>query len=62
VAEEVIEYAAMSPADLNKEIKQLEQQMYEHAQNLEFEDAARLRDKIKHVQEAGMGLPQSGAV
>ncbi len=62
VAEEVLEYAAMPAAELNKEVKQLEQQMYEHAQNLEFEEAAQLRDKIKRVQEAGMGLVEHGAV
>ncbi len=56
VAEEVAEYAALSPKDLERKVKQLEQQMYEHAQNLEFEEAARLRDEIKKVQEAGMGL------
>ena len=62
VAEEVLEYAAMSATELNKKVKQLEQQMYEHAQNLEFEEAAQLRDKIKRVQEAGMGLVEHGAV
>ncbi|HHJ80477.1 MAG TPA: excinuclease ABC subunit UvrB [Candidatus Tenderia electrophaga] len=62
VAEEVLEYAAMPAAELNKKVKQLEQQMYEHAQNLEFEEAAQLRDKIKRVQEAGMGLVEHGSV
>ncbi len=62
VAEEVVEYATMPAAELNKKIKQLEQQMYEHAQNLEFEEAAQLRDKIKRVQEAGMGLVEHGSV
>ena len=62
VAEEVVEYAAMPAKELNKKIKQLEQQMYEHAQNLEFEEAAQLRDKIKRVQEAGMGLVEHGSV
>ena len=62
VAEEVLEYAAMSATELNKKIKQLEQQMYQHAQNLEFEEAAQLRDKIKRVQEAGMGLVEHGSV
>jgi len=62
VAEEVVEYAAMSGAELNKRIKQLEQQMYEHAQNLEFEEAAQLRDKIKRVQEASMGLVEHGSL
>ena len=56
VAEEVVEYGSMSPAELNKKIKELEQQMYEHAQNLEFEEAARLRDEVKRIQELGLGV------
>jgi excinuclease ABC subunit B len=30
--------------------------MYEHAKNLEFEDAARLRDEIEKIQNAGLGM------
>ena len=56
VAEEVADYGKMSPDQLAKTVKQLEKQMFEHAQNLEFEEAARLRDQIKHAQEAAMGL------
>ena len=55
-AEEQAEYAAMSAAELNKKIKQLEQQMFEHARDLEFEDAARVRDQIKRVQEANLEM------
>jgi excinuclease ABC subunit B len=33
-------------------LKKLEAQMYKHAQNLEFEDAARVRDQMKHVRNA----------
>ncbi|MDZ4263370.1 MAG: excinuclease ABC subunit UvrB [Pseudomonadota bacterium] len=62
VAEEVVQYGVMSAAELNKKIKQLEQKMHKHAQNLEFEEAAQARDEIKRVQEAGMGLVQGGAV
>ncbi len=56
VAEEVIEYGAMPPEKLAQKVKQLEKQMYEHARNLEFEEAARVRDQIRHIQESGMGL------
>jgi excinuclease ABC subunit B len=31
--------------------------MYEHARNLEFEEAARLRDQIHHIQLGNLGLP-----
>jgi excinuclease UvrABC nuclease subunit len=30
--------------------------MFEHAQNLEFEEAARVRDQIKQIEELNMGL------
>jgi excinuclease ABC subunit B len=35
-------------------VKALEKAMYEHAKNLEFEDAARVRDEIKRLQRAGI--------
>ncbi len=46
VAEEVIEYSRTSPEHGMKKIKQLEQKMYEHAKNLEFEEAAKMRDEV----------------
>ena len=58
VAEEVVEYAAMSPQLLAREVKKLEKQMYQHAQNLEFEEAARVRDRIRHIQESNLGLAE----
>lgn len=39
----------MSPKELSKTIQQLEKQMHKHAQNLEFEAAAKIRDKIKRI-------------
>jgi len=56
VAEEVIEYSAMSSEKLMKKIKQLEKQMYKHARDLEFEEAARIRDEIHRIQHSGLGL------
>jgi len=38
------------PAAVNKEITMLENQMYEHAKNLEFEEAAATRDKIADLK------------
>jgi len=55
VAEETIEYAAMTPKQLEKKIKALEDEMYQHAQNLEFEEAARLRDQIEHIRHSAFG-------
>ena len=57
VAEDQVNYARMTPAQLAKEIGKLEQKMYEHARNLEFEEAARLRDQIHHIQLGNLGLP-----
>jgi excinuclease ABC subunit B len=56
VAEEVIEYTAMSSEKLLKKIKQLEKQMYKHARDLEFEEAAKIRDEIHRIQHSGLGL------
>ena len=56
VAEDIVDYSSMSGAQLNKEIEKLEKKMYEHAQNLEFEEAANIRDKIKKVEEGLLGL------
>ncbi len=59
VAEEMAEYAALPPAKLAQRIKQLEHAMYEHARNLEFEEAAKLRDEIHRIREFGLGLPDA---
>jgi len=36
---------------VGKEIAALEQQMYQHARNLEFEEAARIRDRLAALKE-----------
>jgi excinuclease ABC subunit B len=54
VAEEQLEYSAMSAAEMGKKIKQLEQKMYQHARDLEFEDAAATRDQIRMLQSKGV--------
>src|SRR6186713_2034235 len=45
-AAETAEVEALSERDLGKRIKQLEREMLEHARNLEFEKAARIRDQL----------------
>jgi excinuclease ABC subunit B len=54
VAEPVADYAAMDPAKAVARIHELEQRMYQHARDLEFEDAARLRDQIRKLKEASL--------
>jgi len=56
VAEELIEYAAMTPRDLQKRIKQLQESMYEHARNLEFEEAANVRDQIRKIEQENLEI------
>jgi excinuclease ABC subunit B len=47
----------LSEKDLAKRIKQLEKQMLEHARNLEFEKAARVRDQLAMLREQAFGAP-----
>ena len=54
VAEQAIAYAALTPQQMARRIKQLEKQMYDHARNLEFEEAARVRDQIRELQGKGL--------
>jgi len=57
VAEDSIPYASMSPEQLMKKAAKLEKQMLRHARDLEFEEAARLRDEIQRIRHEGLGLP-----
>ena len=41
----------MRPAEVAREIARLEEQMYLHARNLEFEDAARVRDRLAALKQ-----------
>ncbi|MBP6597076.1 MAG: UvrB/UvrC motif-containing protein, partial [Arenimonas sp.] len=54
VAEEGTDYALMSPGQLAARLKQLETRMHKHAQDLEFEDAAKLRDEIHRLRTQGL--------
>ena len=45
----------MSERDVAKEIKRLEKLMMEHAKNLEFENAARVRDQLAILREQAFG-------
>ena len=55
VAEPEADYLSLEPARLAARIKELEQRMYQHARDLEFEDAARVRDQIRRMKEASLG-------
>ncbi|MDN5850143.1 MAG: UvrB/UvrC motif-containing protein, partial [Nitrococcus sp.] len=47
----------LSPAQAVKRIQGLEQRMHRHARDLEFEEAAQLRDEIKRIQHYALGEP-----
>ncbi len=55
VAEPIENYAALPPAQIAARIATLEQTMYQHARDLEFEDAARVRDEIRKLKEVSLG-------
>ncbi len=48
---EQLDYSHMTSKELVKTIRELEEQMYAHAKNLEFEQAANLRDQILQMQK-----------
>ncbi|WP_440863879.1 excinuclease ABC subunit UvrB [Symbiopectobacterium purcellii] len=50
-AEPAAEYMVLTPKALEQKIRELEGQMITHAQNLEFEEAAALRDQIHALRE-----------
>jgi excinuclease ABC subunit B len=54
VAEPAADYAGLSAQQAAGMLKKWEAQMYKHAQNLEFEDAARLRDQIHRLREQAL--------
>jgi len=56
VAEKTAQYEKLSPKEIGKKIKALEKQMFEHAKNLEFEEAAKIRDEIHTLQDSIMGI------
>ena len=49
----------MSEKDIAREIKRLERLMMEHARNLEFEQAARVRDQLALLKQQVFGAPGS---
>jgi len=58
VAEEARAYADLTVAQAVQRIKKLEQEMHQHARNLEFEEAGKLRDEIKRLQQFALGEPE----
>jgi excinuclease ABC subunit B len=55
-AQEEARYEAMSEKQLAREIKALEKKMLQHAKNLEFEEAARARDRLAELKKKAFGV------
>ena len=51
----------MSTEELLKKAAKLEKKMLRHARDLEFEEAAKLRDEIQVLRSNAFGLPDSDA-
>jgi excinuclease ABC subunit B len=51
-------YERLTPEQAVARIQQLEKRMYQHARDLEFEQAAHLRDEINELREQGLGFPK----
>ncbi|WP_289168429.1 excinuclease ABC subunit UvrB [uncultured Parasutterella sp.] len=54
------DYQAMDPKQLAKELKRLENEMFEYAKNLEFEKASQVRDKIALIKKQVFGASVDG--
>jgi len=52
-----VDYSLLAPGQAVKRIKKLEAEMMKLARNLEFEQAARLRDEIQKLRQAALGVP-----
>jgi excinuclease ABC subunit B len=55
-AEEEARYEAMSEKQIAREIKALEKKMLGHAKNLEFEEAAKVRDQLSELKKKVFGI------
>jgi excinuclease ABC subunit B len=60
-ADERAKYERMTTAQLLKKAAKLEKSMLKAARDLEFEEAARLRDEIRFIREEGLGLSHETA-
>ncbi|MBT5220246.1 MAG: excinuclease ABC subunit UvrB [Woeseia sp.] len=56
IAEDATAYESLTPEQVIRKAQKLEKKMLKHARDLEFEEAARLRDKIQKMREIGLGI------
>jgi excinuclease ABC subunit B len=53
---------SLAPEAIVRQIKKLEAEMFKKARNLEFEEAAKLRDEIERLKHIELGLPTAKVV
>ncbi len=46
------DWSSLSAVEASRKLKKLEKQMYEHARNLEFEQAAQMRDQLEQLRNS----------
>ncbi len=56
IAEDAASYSTLTPAQAVKKLKQLEEKMFAHAKNLEFEQAAATRDEMAKIRAKVFGM------
>ena len=56
IADDLDGYKGIPPELVMKKIKKMEEKMYQHARDLEFEAAAQVRDEIHKIKTNGLGL------
>ena len=56
-----VETEELSEKDLARELRRLEKLMLEHARNLEFEQAARMRDQLARLKQRVLGAAGEGS-
>ena len=57
VAEDGGNYGILEPGKLSARLKQLESQMYQHARDLEFEQAGKIRDEMQRLKARSLQSP-----
>jgi excinuclease ABC subunit B len=55
------DFDSLAPEQAVKRIKKLEAEMTKLARNLEFEQAARVRDQIQKLRNSALGVPSTRA-
>jgi len=56
VGDDKVPYDVLSPEQLMKKAAKLEKQMLKAARDLEFEEAARLRDEVQRIRDFSLGV------